>query len=99
MAATPFISFLGPSNLDGYNRSLPPAEQPANIPKVFLDAMEVREKVFVHEQGVALNNEFDSDDARACHWVHHRAVTSTLIWNSLQYRSYMHQSTKRLIRR
>lgn len=30
--------------------------------------MEVREQVFVEEQGVPLDNEFDSDDARACHW-------------------------------
>ena len=66
---TPFIVFVGPTNLDGYNRSLPPAEQPSTIPKTFLDAMEVREEVFVQEQGVPLDNEFDADDARACHWV------------------------------
>jgi hypothetical protein len=66
---TPFIAFLEPSNLDGYNRKLPPCEQPESIPKTFLDAMEVREEVFVKEQGVPLDNEFDSDDPRACHWV------------------------------
>jgi hypothetical protein len=69
MSATPFISFLGPTNLDGYDRKRPPSEQPGNIPKTFLDAMEVREQVFVKEQGVPLDNEFDADDARACHWV------------------------------
>ncbi len=66
---TPFITFLGPSNLDGYDPKLPSSEQPDNIPKTFLDAMEVREQVFVEEQHVPLDNEFDSDDPRACHWV------------------------------
>lgn len=66
---TPFIAFLEPSNLDGYKRKLPFSEQPDSIPKTFLDAMEVREEVFVKEQGVPLDNEFDSDDSRACHWV------------------------------
>jgi hypothetical protein len=66
---TPFISFLGPSNLDDYDRKRRPSQQPDTIPKTFLDAMEVREQVFVEEQGVPLDNEFDSDDPRACHWV------------------------------
>jgi hypothetical protein len=69
MGGTPFITFLGPSNLDSYDRKRRFFEQPANIPKTFLDAMEVREQVFVQEQGVLLENEFDPDDARACHWV------------------------------
>lgn len=66
---TPFIQFLRPSNLDGYDRHKPPAEQSGDVLKTFLDAMEVREQVFVHEQKVLLQNEFDSDDARSCHWV------------------------------
>jgi hypothetical protein len=66
---TPFIAFTGPTNLDGYNRKLSSSEQPGSIPKTFLDAMEVREEVFVQEQGVPPENEFDADDARACHWV------------------------------
>ena len=66
---TPFIAFLGPSNLDGYDRKLSASKQPAHIPKTFLDAMEVREEVFVKEQGVPADNESDSDDTRACHWV------------------------------
>ncbi len=72
---TPFITFLGPSNLDGYERKLPPSKQPASIPKVFLDAMEVREQVFVKEQNVPLDNEFDADDSRACHWVRSHPLT------------------------
>jgi hypothetical protein len=66
---TPFINFLGPSVLNEYDRKKGPTEQPSHIPPTFLDAMEVREEVFVKEQGVPLENEFDSDDARACHWV------------------------------
>ncbi|PMD45968.1 hypothetical protein L207DRAFT_506959 [Hyaloscypha variabilis F] len=74
---TPFLAFIGPTNLDGYNRSLPPSEQPSSIPKTFLDAMEVREEVFVQEQGVPLDNEFDADDARACHWVIYASINET----------------------
>jgi hypothetical protein len=69
MSGTPFITFLGPSDLSAYDRKKSPFEQPSSIPKTFIDAMEVREQVFVQEQGVPLENEFDSDDARACHWV------------------------------
>ncbi|TVY37929.1 hypothetical protein LSUB1_G006096 [Lachnellula subtilissima] len=78
MAATPFIVFQGPTNLEGYNRKRRPSEQPASIPKTFLDAMEVREQVFVLEQGVPLENEYDSDDARACHWVIYASVNTII---------------------
>lgn len=73
---TPFISFLKPSNLHGYDRKKRPSEQPEHIPQAFLDAMEVREEVFVKEQSVALENEFDSDDARACHWVIYASINT-----------------------
>lgn len=43
--------------------SLPPT------PQTFLDAMLVREAVFVDEQKVALENEFDEEDPRCWHWV------------------------------
>lgn len=78
---TPFIQFLGPSNLDGYNRTKASSEQPDSIPKTFLDAMEVREEVFVREQKVPLQNEFDSDDARAYHWV--RTVQTFPTFNNI----------------
>lgn len=69
MAPTPFIAFQEPSTLEGYDFKLPRSQQPSNIPKTFLDAMEVRKQVFVGEQNIPLENEFDSDDPRACHWV------------------------------
>jgi predicted GNAT family N-acyltransferase len=86
---TPFIAFLEPSNLTGYDRTKPHSEQPAHIPKAFIDAMEVREQVFVEEQGVPLTNEFDSDDARACHWVSqsHIKEAPIIIRNQVVYAS------------
>jgi len=40
--------------------------------------MEVRDQVFVKEQGVPPQNEFDSDDPRACHWVVYASVNETV---------------------
>lgn len=71
---TPFITFLGPSKLEGYCRGKSRENQPSSIPTAFLDAMEVREEVFVVEQKVPLENEFDSDDARCCHWIIYSSV-------------------------
>jgi len=44
------------------------------IPPIFLDAMSVREAVYVDEQGVPLHFEFDLDDMRAIHWVIYASV-------------------------
>ncbi|KAI1418073.1 hypothetical protein F5Y13DRAFT_150495 [Hypoxylon sp. FL1857] len=74
---TPFITLLLPSQLDGYDKTKPHDQQPAHIPKVFCDAMEVREVVFVKEQGVPLECEYDADDARSCHWVMYASVNQT----------------------
>ncbi|KAI0025634.1 hypothetical protein F4780DRAFT_216527 [Xylariomycetidae sp. FL0641] len=73
---TPFITHLEPPNLNGYRRDLPAAspEQPSHIPPVFVDAMAVREVVFVREQGVPLEYEHDADDARSHHWVIYASV-------------------------
>jgi len=77
MAATPFISLQEPFNIDGYNRSIPYSEQSAEFPSTFLDALEVRETVFVKEQGYSLMMEGDSDDGRSCHWVVYASVNTT----------------------
>lgn len=74
---TPFINFLEPSKLEGFQRGEPLSSQPPSIPQAFLDAMEVRESVFVHEQGVPNENEFDDDDPRSCHWVVYASVNKT----------------------
>jgi predicted GNAT family N-acyltransferase len=69
MQNTATIGFQGPLNLDGYDRSLHASEQRVNLPSTFLDAMAVREGVFVKEQGIPLLMEADADDCRSCHWV------------------------------
>jgi len=71
-----FISFLGPpgDKIKDYNRTLPNESQPDTIPPVFLDAMAVRDEVFVGEQGVPFENEMDSDDQRAYHFVAYASV-------------------------
>ncbi|XWX01870.1 hypothetical protein V2A60_009899 [Cordyceps javanica] len=74
---TPFISLVEPSKLEGYKPGSPRKDQPAGIPSTFLDAMEVREDVFVEEQNVAVENEFDVDDPRCCHWVAYASVHTT----------------------
>ncbi|KAK7425246.1 hypothetical protein QQZ08_008266 [Neonectria magnoliae] len=80
---TPFINFLGPSKLEGFQRGAPLEAQPPSVPSTFVDAMEVREQVFVEEQKVPAENEFDSDDPRCCHWVIYASVNKT---NELEIR-------------
>jgi predicted GNAT family N-acyltransferase len=63
------VVFQGPVELDSYDRSLSVSSQPTAIPKTFLDAMTVRETVFVREQGIPLLMEADPDDFRSCHFV------------------------------
>ncbi len=48
-----------------------PAEHQTHpdLPSVFRDAMMVREAVFVHEQGIPIEHELDSDDERSIHFV------------------------------
>ncbi|CAJ2511779.1 Uu.00g074040.m01.CDS01 [Anthostomella pinea] len=74
---TPFISLLEPTRLDGYDRTKPHTQQPSHIPPLFIDAMEVRETVFVTEQQWPLECEHDADDARSCHWVTYASVNRT----------------------
>lgn len=74
---TPFITFLEPSKLENYQAGVPHDKQPSSLPQPFLEAMEVRESVFVEEQNVPLGCEFDSDDSRACHWVIYASVNKT----------------------
>lgn len=51
--------------------------QPHDIPETFLDAMSVREEVYVDEQSVPLANEFDSEDAKSYHWVSYASIASS----------------------
>ena len=45
------------------------ARDHTKIPQLFLDAMAVREEVFVKEQGVPAENEIDKDEERSWHWI------------------------------
>jgi len=80
-----FVDFVPPSyeRIDGYDSSRSPYQQvnktadlTKQIPQAFIDAMVVREAVFVVEQGVPAENEFDADDRRSFHWVAYASMPS-----------------------
>ncbi|KAM0330727.1 hypothetical protein ACHAQA_003679 [Verticillium albo-atrum] len=75
---TPFITLQEPTPLDDYVLGRPHDAQPPSIPKAFSDAMEVRTAVFIDEQHVPAENEFDADDARCCHWVVYASVNKVV---------------------
>jgi predicted GNAT family N-acyltransferase len=84
-ARSDFVDFVPPSyeRIDGYDSSRAPHEQvnktadlTKQIPQAFIDAMVVREEVFVREQGVPAANEFDADDRRSFHWVAYASMPS-----------------------
>jgi predicted GNAT family N-acyltransferase len=62
--------------LDNYNASLPRHQQHGSFPAVFIEAMAIREEVFVREQGVPLENEYDDDDPRSAHFVTYASVAN-----------------------
>ena len=80
-----FIVPLG-NRLKLYDPTRPPRDQPANdnadpakaIPEGFIDAMIVREEVYVKEQGVPLESELDDDDRRSYHWVAYASVPAKI---------------------
>ncbi|QIW96524.1 hypothetical protein AMS68_002042 [Peltaster fructicola] len=71
------IEVTGPlgASLTAYDRSQHPRSQDTSkldgstISPTFLNAMTVREEVFVVEQGVPLDNELDDDDTNCVHFV------------------------------
>lgn len=71
-----FVGFLEPPKkaLEGYDSTQLHHAQADGIPEVFTDAMSVREGVYVEEQKVPLENEFDHDDPRSYHWVAYASV-------------------------
>ncbi|KAK4545227.1 hypothetical protein LTR36_003406 [Oleoguttula mirabilis] len=79
-----FVDFIVPlhERLKLYDSTKSPTDQPQNdaadltkaIPQGFIDAMTVREEVFVKEQKVPLENEFDEDDERSFHWVVYASI-------------------------
>ncbi|KAJ8116359.1 hypothetical protein ONZ43_g4463 [Nemania bipapillata] len=75
---TPFLERIERPKLDGYDAKLPCDKQSPDIPSGFIDAMSVREAVFVKEQGFPLEIEQDRDDRRSCHWVIYASVKTTI---------------------
>lgn len=77
--STEFMTHLPPPGLlvKSYDPSKSYHDQPQDVPSIFLEAMSVRELVFVQEQKVLLENEFDTDDARSWHWVTYVSVGSS----------------------
>ncbi|KAK3491249.1 acyl-CoA N-acyltransferase [Neurospora hispaniola] len=81
---TPFIATLEPPGLalSPWNASLPPSQQSpsttSTIPKTFLDAMTIRESVFINEQQIPAENEFDANDARSVHFVIYASINQVV---------------------
>jgi predicted GNAT family N-acyltransferase len=67
---TPYIlAMLPPPGSIVAPDGFPANPRPANAPQLFLDAMDVRIRVFCDEQNCALEAELDEDDPRSWHWV------------------------------
>lgn len=84
MGTSEFVDLIKPlgERLSLYDRTALPTEQPKNdaadpakgVPQGFIDAMQVREEVYVREQKIPLENELDEDDARSFHWVVYASI-------------------------
>lgn len=84
MSRSEFIDFVRPpgDRLKLYDKSRRSNDQPVNdaadptkqIPQGFLDAMAVREQVYIDEQHCSLENELDDDDKRSFHWTAYASI-------------------------
>jgi predicted GNAT family N-acyltransferase len=84
MGASEFVDLIKPlgDRLSIYDPTSLPTSQPKNdaldpakgVPQNFIDAMQVREEVYVREQKIPLENELDEDDARSFHWVVYASI-------------------------
>ncbi|KAJ9645589.1 uncharacterized protein PV06_07731 [Exophiala oligosperma] len=63
------VAMLPPPGSVVAPHGFPADPRPKDAPKIFLDAMDVRIKVFCDEQNCALEPELDEDDPRSWHWV------------------------------
>jgi predicted GNAT family N-acyltransferase len=78
-SGTEFLSIQAPPRdaVKDYDPNKRHDQQTASIPQIFRDAMFVREAVFVDEQNVPLEVEFDEDDHRSWHWVVYASVATS----------------------
>jgi predicted GNAT family N-acyltransferase len=84
LARSEFVDCIHPfySKVKLYDCTRSPTDQPVNdgtdpakaLPQGFIDAMIVREEVYVKGQNVPLENELDDDDARSFHWVVYASI-------------------------
>lgn len=69
----PFTSLIPPHlkkmSLQAKPKLTASAPSRSTSSEIFRDAMVVRTEVFVQEQGIPAENEFDDDDERSIHWV------------------------------
>lgn len=92
MGQSEFVDLIKPlgERLRHYDPKRAPADQPDNnavydadparaVPEAFIDAMIVREEVFVQEQHVPIENELDEDDARSFHWVAYASIPAKAV--------------------
>ncbi|TKA24513.1 hypothetical protein B0A50_06670 [Salinomyces thailandicus] len=92
-----FVDFINPlhDRLKHYDRTKGPYDQPQNdaldapkrVPQGFIDAMVVREEVFVKEQKVPLENELDEDDERSFHWTAYASIPTKAVSPELKAQS------------
>lgn len=92
MGTSEFIDLIKPlgERLALYDPTRLPTDQPKNdaahpakgVPQGFIDAMQVREEVYVREQNIPLENEFDEDDARSFHWVVYASIPAKAVPSS-----------------
>ncbi|KAH6688530.1 hypothetical protein F5X68DRAFT_231154 [Plectosphaerella plurivora] len=77
---TPFIRLLEPfqGNRPGYISGAAMDKEPRSKNPIFVQAMEVRTAVFVDEQNVPTDHEYDRDDNRSAHWVTYASVNMTI---------------------
>lgn len=81
---TPFIATLEPPglSLNAWDGTLAPSQQTlsatSSVPKTFLDAMTVRESVFINEQQIPAENEFDANDLRSVHFVIYASINQVV---------------------
>lgn len=79
--STGFVTFQAPPGdlLSEWDRAKFADQQPKSdtFPPAFVEAMSVREDVFVKEQKCQLEIELDDDDARSWHWVAYVSIGAT----------------------
>jgi predicted GNAT family N-acyltransferase len=92
MGHSEFVDLAKPpgDRLKHYDRTRAPTDQPENdavystdparaVPQAFIDAMIVRDEVFVQEQHIPREHEVDDDDARSYHWVVYASIPAKAV--------------------